>query len=128
MTDDDQPNHLLHYRKQMGLTQPQVAGLLGWKNIKAISMMESGNTEPTLKTALRLSAIYRTPVEFLYHDRYVKLRSEIREKEAKAASFGQQQELPLIFSHPDEPPPEDSFPEFPEDTLSQDCNPETLNI
>ena len=116
MTDDDQPNHLLHYRKRMGLTQLQVAGLLGWKNIKAISKMESGNALPTMNTALKLSAIYRVPVEFLYRDLYVKLRSEIREQEAKAASFGQQQELPLIFSHPDEPPPESSFPEFPENT------------
>src|SRR6266481_1193227 len=128
MTDDDQPNHLLHYRKRMGLTQLQVAGLLGWKNIKAISKMESGTALPTMNTALKLSAIYRVPVEFLYHDLCLQLRSEIREKEAKVASFGQQQMLPLILSHPDEPPPEDSFPEFPEGSLSQDSNPESLNI
>lgn len=128
MTDDNQPNHLVHYRNRMGLTQLQVASLLGWKNIKAISKMESGTALPTMNTALKLSAIYRIPVEFLYHDLYVKLRSEVREKEAKAASFGKQQELPLIFSHPDDPPPEGLLPEFPEGTFPSEPNPETLNI
>jgi transcriptional regulator with XRE-family HTH domain len=99
MTDDDQPNHLLHYRKRRGLTQLEVARLLGWKNIKAISKMESGKAQPSVTTALKLSAVYRVPVEFLYRDLYLQLRSEIRGKEA------QQQPLQKMHSHPNEPPP-----------------------
>jgi transcriptional regulator with XRE-family HTH domain len=103
MTDDDQPNHLLHYRKRRGLTQLEVARLLGWKNIKAISKMESGKAQPSVTTALKLSAVYRVPVEFLYRDLYLQLRSEIREKET--ASLGQQQPLQKMLARPNEPPP-----------------------
>lgn len=97
MVSDEQSNHLVYYRKRLRLTQFQVARLLGWKNTKGLSRIESGQVFPTLVTALRLGSIYRVPVEFLFKGRYELLRSEIRAREQKIAGFAQQT-LPLAFA------------------------------
>lgn len=90
MVQDEESNHLVHYRKRMRLTQFQVARLLGWKNTKGLGKIESGQVIPTLTTAFKLGSIYRTPVEFLFKDRYEALRNEIRAREAKSSPVGQQ--------------------------------------
>ena len=76
-------NSLVHYRRRMGLTQEQVAQLLGHKSRNALSSLESGYSLPRLYTALQLAAVYRVPVDFLYHETYSALRDEIRERESK---------------------------------------------
>lgn len=97
MVSGEESNHLVYYRKRLRLTQFQVARLLGWKNTKGLSRIESGQVIPTLVTAFRLSSIYRVPVEFLFKDRYEVLRSEIRAREQRIASFAQQT-LPISFA------------------------------
>jgi DNA-binding XRE family transcriptional regulator len=77
-------NGLVHYRRRMGLTQEHVAQLLGHKSRNALSCLELGNSLPTLHTALKLSIVYRVPVEFLYHETYVAFRDEIRKREHKS--------------------------------------------
>ncbi len=124
MFDDNKPNRLAHYRMRRGLTQEQVARLLGWKNVKAISRMEAGTAFPTLHTALKLSNIYRVPVEGLYQELHLQIREEIRKHEQAAESFGKQQILPLKF-HSDEPPPDSEISEEP--VGQTDCD-ESLNI
>jgi len=78
------PNSLVQYRKRMGLTQEQVAQLLGHKSRNTLSRMEMGYSLPRLYTALQLAAVYRVPVDFLYHEKYITLRNEIREREGKS--------------------------------------------
>jgi DNA-binding XRE family transcriptional regulator len=77
------PNSLVHYRRRMGFTQEQVAQLLGHKSRNVLSDVEQGYSLPSLETALKLGIVYRVPVDFLYHDKYIALRNEIREREGK---------------------------------------------
>lgn len=82
-------NNLAHYRKRMGFTQEQVAQLLGYKTRDAVSRMEIGYSLPRLYTALQFAALYRIPVDFLYHEKYIALRNEIRRSEGKSLTPGQ---------------------------------------
>lgn len=94
MVQGEDANDLVQYRKRMRFTQPAVARLLGWKNIKGLCELESGRAIPTLTTAFKLSIIYRVPIEFLYRQFYERLRSEIRTRELTLVPLGQQ---PLPF-------------------------------
>jgi len=96
MVHDDRTNDLVQYRKRMKFTQPEVARLLGWKNIKGLGQLESGRAIPTLITAFKLSIIYRVPTEFLYASLYERLRKQVRAKEL-ALVPANQQTLPLTF-------------------------------
>lgn len=98
MDEKNRINTLIHYRKRMKLTQFQVARLLGWKNIKGLGRIESGQARASLLTAFKLGIIYRIPLEFLYADLYQDLRQEIRTKEARLLALGQQP-LPLDFAN-----------------------------
>jgi len=68
----------------MRLSQRQAAVLLGHKTAATLSQLEAGRYLPSLKTALRLAAIYRIPVEFLFALLYTELRNEIRALESPA--------------------------------------------
>ena len=57
--------------------------------------LESGESYPTLLPVLKLSAILRAPVEVLYHDLYLAVRAEVREREARLP-VGQQGVLPIF--------------------------------
>lgn len=85
------PNNLTQYRVRMRLSQREVALLLGHKTAAPLSQLEAGRYLPSLKTALRLSAIYRIPVEFLFALLYTELRNEVRALENPA----EQGALPL---------------------------------
>ena len=82
-TKNKHPNSLIHYRKRMGFTQEHVAQLLGHKSRDVLSSVEQGYSLPSLLTALKLGIVYCVPVDFLYHDKYLALRSEIRERERR---------------------------------------------
>jgi DNA-binding XRE family transcriptional regulator len=98
MVQNKRTSGLVHYRKRMGLTQFQVARLLGWKNTKGLCQIESGSALPTLRTALKLGIIYRAPIEFVFGDLYQGLRDHIRAKEAASAPMGQRA-LPLTYAN-----------------------------
>lgn len=70
-------NTLWISRKKVGLGQKSVARLLGHKTTSAISEYETGRILPNLRTALKLAAIYRTPVADLYASLYGEIESEI---------------------------------------------------
>jgi transcriptional regulator with XRE-family HTH domain len=97
MVQEERTNNLVQYRKRMKLTQPEVARLLGWKNIKGLCELEAGRAIPTLITAFKLSIIYRIPIEFLYREFYERLRKQIRMKEVAVSPAGHQP-LPLNYA------------------------------
>lgn len=76
-------NNLWQARKRGGLDRKQVAFLLSQKTTNPLAIYESGYSLPTLKNALRLEIIYRTPVRLLFQDLFEKLQSEIAEKRKK---------------------------------------------
>ena len=76
-------NYLRLYRKKNGLSQKEVAYLIGHKTTNSISNYERGNKLPQLTNLLKLEIIYRTPAAFLFHEQYQELRKKIREKEQR---------------------------------------------
>lgn len=67
----------------MGFTQQYVSRLLGHRGTGLLSKFEQGRRFPNIPTAIKLAAIYRASVDFLYWNLYDKLRTEIREAEDK---------------------------------------------
>ncbi len=74
-------NHLAHYRRRLHLSQEKVAALLGQKRRGLIWEYESGQIMPSLSNVLRLAAIYRAPVEFLFRELFLKQQQEVRNLE-----------------------------------------------
>jgi transcriptional regulator with XRE-family HTH domain len=89
-------NNLLLYRRRMGLTQVEVLRRMGTTGRTKLWELEAGISLPTLLTSLKLAAIYRVPVDFLYLDIYKSQRFEIRKREEQMP-VGQQGVLPLVM-------------------------------
>lgn len=75
------PNLLHRYRKTRGLSQRDVACILGLRSASMISRWESGQTLPSSLNILRLSAVYRTLVNALFTDLIGVLKDEIVKRE-----------------------------------------------
>ena len=88
------PNSVLYYRQRMGFTQEQVASLVGLRSDRALRDLETGKRFPRSITILKLGAVLRVPVEFLYRDTYHSLREEMRARE-EAMPKTRQGVLPL---------------------------------
>ena len=82
-------NKLVLYRKRMGFTQKQVAGLLRQRDTSMVSHYEHGRALPPLAVALGLEIIYRVPVAFLFPAMYDEIREGIRQREECPAGLGQ---------------------------------------
>lgn len=75
------PNDLLRYRERLGFTQQHVAAALGLRDATVISKLERQQRLPRFDTALKLSVMYRVPVEFLFSRLYEQIRQETRDRE-----------------------------------------------
>ena len=60
------PNHLRTYRKRTGLSQDEVAFLLGCKTGTRICRYERFQQNPHLKTLLAYEILFRTPLQKLF--------------------------------------------------------------
>lgn len=63
-------NYLRMYRKRAGLSQDEVAFLLGVKSGAKVSRYERRRRVPPLETALAYEAIFRIPVRELFLGTY----------------------------------------------------------
>ena len=59
-------NYLRTYCKRASLSQDEVASMLGVSGGPKVSRYERGSREPSLKTALRYSALFGAPIEELF--------------------------------------------------------------
>jgi transcriptional regulator with XRE-family HTH domain len=66
MQDSLLKNNLREMRKQKGLTQRQVASLLGLQCESRLSQWENGTAMPSVYNALKLSQIYNTELADLF--------------------------------------------------------------
>ncbi len=78
------PNRLRKHRKMAGLKQRQVARLLGLYDTKPLSLWEKGAAFPNAVNLLKLSIIYRTFPNELYHEHFMELREELKALELHA--------------------------------------------
>ena len=67
----------------MGFSQKRVSDLLGYRDTSSLSHYERGRLFPSLKAALGLEIILRTPVAFLFPNLYNELKQTIREVEER---------------------------------------------
>lgn len=74
------PNCLRKQRKAAGLTQKQVALVLGVSNTGMISRWENGSRFPSPVNIFRLSVLYNTMADALYLDLIMALRNEVLTK------------------------------------------------
>jgi len=63
-------NYLRFYRKRLGLSQREVAFLLGWCGASQPSRYEHFSRVPRLRTALALAVIFRVSVYDLFSGEY----------------------------------------------------------
>jgi transcriptional regulator with XRE-family HTH domain len=87
-------NYLRMYRKRSGLSQDEVAYLLGGKSGTIASRYERFRRTPSLETALACEAIYGVPVKELFAgvsaraERLVRRRARFLKKHLDAGSCG----------------------------------------
>jgi len=62
----------------MGHKQRTVASLLGLYDTKPLSLWEKGVCIPSTTNLLKLSIIYRTFPNELYHEHFIELREELK--------------------------------------------------
>lgn len=71
------PNHLRKFRKQMGLTQKEVASLMDFTSPKRIILWEQGKAHPGICNLFRLSIIYHTFPHELYPEYYQEMKKSL---------------------------------------------------
>jgi len=73
-------NSLWLYRKKRGLSQRDIAFLFNHKDQSSISGWEKNKCLPSLRNALRLSAILGCPVEILFLPVFNEIRAEVHSR------------------------------------------------
>jgi transcriptional regulator with XRE-family HTH domain len=94
MAQRDFTGYLRTHRKKSGLTQRELAQLLGYESKSPVSRHETAAGVPTLGIALAYEAIFRVPISELFPDLYRRtetsvearlamMEADLREKSAK---------------------------------------------
>lgn len=60
--------NLISSREKKGLTQEQLAKMLGYKGKQSVANWENGYNTPTLEAALKISRILEEDIFFLFED------------------------------------------------------------
>lgn len=79
-------NYLRTHRKRAGLTQREVAFLLGCRNAAQVSRYEKRHRIPTLRTALACRSILGVPLETLFAGIHEKVDRETTARKEKLRS------------------------------------------
>src|SRR4051794_36052820 len=73
-------NYLRTYRKRTGLSQAEVAFLLGASDSANFCRYEAFLRDPSLQTALACEAIFRVPIRDLFGGMYEEAEQEVLER------------------------------------------------
>lgn len=83
MSHDPLTTYLLTYRKRAGLSQDEIAFLLGITSGTTVSKHETGSRKPFLKAALSYEIILGEPASELFAGWYLELQGAIRGRALK---------------------------------------------
>jgi transcriptional regulator with XRE-family HTH domain len=86
MSSDKLPNYLRSNRKRLGLSQDQVAFLLGAQSGEKVCRYERFARMPPLQTALSYEVICQRPARELFAGLYQKLEKEVQAR-AKVLTY-----------------------------------------
>ncbi|MCE5311430.1 MAG: helix-turn-helix transcriptional regulator [Acidobacteriales bacterium] len=90
-------NYLRTYRKRSGLTQDEVAYLLGLVSGSKVSRYELYRRIPNLETALTYEAIFRTPVRELFAGLFAEVEKKMLKRVGRLGKkFLAKPETPLV--------------------------------
>ncbi len=70
-------NQIRRYRKKRDLRQRDVSDLLGLKQPCDIYRWETGEKQPSLTNALKLSAALKCPIELLFLDMFKQIQQDM---------------------------------------------------
>jgi len=71
---------LYYIRKQRRMSQKQVAHLIGHHDATMLSKYERGILAPPLRTAFKLTVLYRAPMPELFRDEFSQAKEELSKK------------------------------------------------
>jgi transcriptional regulator with XRE-family HTH domain len=71
------PNYLRVYRKRSGLSQHEIAFLLGWHGASQPSRYEHFSRTPALRTALAIAVIFQVSVHELFLGEYQRVEDAV---------------------------------------------------
>lgn len=71
------PNYLRLHRKRLGLSQQEVAFLLGWRDGSQPSRYEHFSSIPSLHTVMALAVIFQVSVNELFSGEYQKVQNAV---------------------------------------------------
>ena len=94
MLQEHYPNRICFLRKRLGLSQKQIAKLIG-QNRGMISMYERGHLMPSLASACMLELLFKIPLGDLFPDFYKELGKELEANKRKL-----KQKIINPFEHP----------------------------
>ena len=77
MASPQLPNYLRTNRKRLGLSQDDVAHLLGTGNGTTVCRHEQFDREPGLRAALAYEAVFRRPIRELFAGLYDEIEREV---------------------------------------------------
>ena len=80
MTYNKLPNYLRKYRKQAGLSQREIAYLLGGHDAARVSRYEHFHGGPSLRIALAFSILFRVPTNRLFGGDYQKVEAVVNRR------------------------------------------------
>jgi transcriptional regulator with XRE-family HTH domain len=80
MPTDPLPQYLKMFRKRSGLSQRELAALLGCKSGSKISRYERGGRRPTFEALLAYEVIFRVALDGLFRGEHTRVRRSIRQR------------------------------------------------
>ena len=84
-------NRIRQFRMEKGLTQRELARILGYKSVSSLSHLERGCKLPSIKTAMRLEIALQRFIGDIYPRLYGKLRKPVaRRREQLFKERGEQ--------------------------------------
>src|ERR1051325_4447743 len=86
-------NYLKTYRKRFGLSQVEMAYLLGCKSPSTVSEYETFQRLPTLPVALAYEYLFKVPIAELFAGMYQQIEEELPKRAAKLHSKSQRRQL-----------------------------------
>ncbi len=78
-------NYITTHRKRAGLTQEELAHLLGLKTRAAISLLECGWVPVLLRTLLGLEVLFGSPLTELFAGEHARVRKDVQERARRRA-------------------------------------------
>ncbi len=91
------PNYLKTFRKRAGLTQDELAFLLGCKSGAKVSRYEQFKRQPSLQTAFAYEAVFGTPASELFAGLFQQAQQETKKRaQALIKKLSQGKPTPLV--------------------------------